>query len=171
MQHIIAAVSSGCLESTWVWAGLYFRIASARIEWHLSHRGMPSGASMVCKVVLKRETIGIRPIRDIDAPLHTVTLGNEIWGEMVPLSEHQAVASFAELDRIVTNTWGSSTKRPLLAGLDRYVNKGYLRAVQRRLYVGYNVTLDVLTYHDYPLGSSNDGKRSETSHDTSSSGS
>ena len=95
----------------------------------------------------------------IKAPLHAVTLGNEVWGLMVNLKIEQAIASFMELDRVVTEIWsGSKMRRPLIAGFDGYIIKSqfdFIDAVLGNL-SDSGVQFDVLNYHDYPLWSSND---------------
>jgi hypothetical protein len=99
----------------------------------------------------------LRYLYNNKAPLYAVTLGNEIWGRFVNLTVQQAVDSFGELDRIITDIWGASDQsRPLIAGFDSYATDDvYFQSLIRTLKT-QNTTLDVLTYHDYPLGSSND---------------
>jgi len=100
------------------------------------------------------------------APLWAVTLGNEIWAIKMNLTASQALDTFQELNNIITRIWKSgdnrknddaSPGRPLIAGFD---GNGwslpfdfYKNVLPQMKTTG--VRLDILNYHDYPLGSSN----------------
>lgn len=94
-----------------------------------------------------------------NAPLHTVTLGNEVWGEMVNLSMEQALETFGELNTIIDELWsGRESKRPLVGGLDGYVNRYQMHFIAN-FTSGIQTAgtrVDVLNFHEYPLGSSED---------------
>lgn len=97
-------------------------------------------------------------MRDIDMPLYAVTLGNEIWGEKAFLTLQQTIDAFAELQNILTRLWPYPARQPLMAGFDGDVPKGQVDFVRNVLHQmkEQEIHLDVLTYHDYPLGNGAD---------------
>ena len=91
------------------------------------------------------------------APLLGVTLGNEIWAIKVNLTVQQAFDTYAELDSILSSIW-TTTPRPLIAGFDGNgwsLKFPFYQELLPKLATN-NIRLDVLNYHDYPLGSSDD---------------
>lgn len=96
----------------------------------------------------------------IKTPLHALTLGNEVWGEMVHLSLDQALHAFSELNEIVDRLWDGDSKRPLIAGLDGYVNRYQLTFLSNFTagIVKDETRVDVLNFHEYPLGTSKDNR-------------